>query len=915
MFMSVFANGKKRLPLSVSRIAAMALSVSFVAQAENAVWTGNGDLSRPFTDSANWKDAYIPVAGDNILIKSKTKVLEIRDGDAAFFSTINGIYWQSAGDVIWNVSTNSTVPTKFGYWGGSTTNECFIKRGNADLRFTTDLSGSPSYLNANFVVEAGSVHFPDYRGGTIPRTNVNMGRLLAISNGATVATFTADETLKLTVSRIVCRGILTNENTSVDMDLNLGALGMTSELYSAIHGKIYLRPTYGTVNLYCTGNTISGFRPNGGRIVAEQQVVGLAKFGNTTGDSSIGTQELNYDFNGPVFRYLGNGETSDKTIRVKLHNEYQTWAVVHPVTIDGGENGGLTLTGSIYTPNTDPKILHIRLAGDHTNACTMDANVCIYADGGNHYCPLHFEKTDSWAWRFPDNAMRTLWGTSVRMIGGMSIEEGVVATESITDVGHPSAIGACSDCFGSYYGPYDAEKREPWAISLGAVGADGVSLKEGTLEHYGDETGYSSRAKFALAGNGRILSTGAGNLKLSHISAISAGEKKLTLDGDHAGTNVFCEISDGDGVVNVVKKGGGYWQLGGNQTFSGDLKVKAGTLEVVAPTNHFTWFRLTFLEIPSCDGYVMPTKIAFFDANGNHVSNGTVVPDEFGGYSGYPVADRVVTREFLDLPEPTGDKGGYFLPGSPGTYKWKSNNQCCSYCWFRDSVVNITDCSPYCSRPWGLGPNLDQEYTWFPIVIRLKPTVAKVAYYDIASGRNAARNPTALMLEGSRDGFNWTQLDRRTGLTVPDVGKWYSDGTDWAAGKRTVGNGAGYPVETDAAVSSFANVRSVSVENNATLLTTYKNIGPIRRLTFDAATGGGTIDGFEFAAANGVLAVNGLGRRQDALIPLTVRNSESYGNVRSWQLFVNGDEARFHAFSVSDAGIRVVPRGIVISFR
>ena len=313
----------------------------------------------------------------------------------------------------------------------------------------------------------------------------------------------------------------------------------------------------------------------------------------------------------------------------------------------------------------------------------------------------------------------------------------------------------------------------------------------------------------------------------------------------------------------------------------------------------------------------MPTKISFFDANGNHVSNETVVPDEFGGYSGSPKADRVVTREFLDLPEPTGGKGGYFLPGRSGTYKWGDWNQCCSYTWFRDSIANVTDatCTPYCSRPWGMGPNLDQEYTWFPIVIRLKSTVAKVAYYDIASGRNAARNPTALMLEGSRDGFNWTQLDRRTGLTVPDVGKWYSDGTDWAAGKRAVGNGAGYPVETDAAVSSFANVRSVSVQTNATLLTTYKNVAPIRKLAFDAATGGGTIDGFEFAAANGVLAVNGVGRKQDVLIPLTVRNSESYGNVRSWQLFVNGDEARFHAFSVSDAGIRVVPRGIVISFR
>ena len=883
------------------------------AYAKDAVWTGKGDLTRPFADSANWKDGDFPVAGDNILIKSKTNALEICDDDAAFFSTINGVYWQSTADVIWNVSTNSVLTTTFGYWGGSTTNECFIKRGSGDLRIETYLSGSPTRLTANFVVEEGSVHFPDYRGRTPPFTNLRMGLLLAISNGATVATFTADTALNLNVQSLICRGILTNENESVAMNLHLGSLGnVTSELYRAIHGKIYLKPEGGTVNIHSTENTFSGFRAIG-KDGVNQQVVGIAKFGNATGTASIGVNELSYDYNGPVFRYLGTGEMSGKTIQVKLHNDYQTWNVVSPPTIDGGENGNLTLTGSVYTAKNDPKITHIRLAGDHANACTMDAMVRIYADAGGHYCPLHFEKTGSGTWRFPDNSKRMMWGDAVCMIGGLSIDEGVLAAESITDAGHASSIGSCSDCYGAYYGPYDATKREDWAISFGV---SGTPNSEGTLALYGDNDGYSSRAKFALAGDGRIRSTGSGNLRLSHLSAISSGEKTLTLDGDHEGVNRFSEISNGDGIVNVVKKGEGKWVLGGNLTFSGDLRVEKGVLEVVAPTNHFTWFRLTFLEMNSgYDSFVMPFKIAFFDGAGDHVSNGARVPADFCGFD--VSCDKYVVREFLDLPEPTGTDGGYFLPGRPGRYAWGSYKQSCSYVWFRDGVTD-TESSPYCrDRTVGtvLYPSLAQEYSWIPIVIRLKPTVAKVAYYDIAASHKTERNPTAFMLEGSRDGFNWTELDRRTGVTVPAKGKWYSDGNDWAAGTRAVGNGSGYPVETDAAVSSLVNARSVSVANNATLLTTYKNVGPIRKLAFDATTGGGTIDGFEFAAANGVLAVNGVGRRQEVLIPLTVRNSESYGNVRAWRLLVNGDEARFHSFSISDTGIRVVPRGFIISFR
>ena len=99
---------RRHLP-SVSRMAAMVLVAvsAAIAQAKEAVWTGKGDLTRPFADPANWKDGDFPVAGDNILIKSKTDALEIGDDDAAFFSTINGVYWQSTADVIWNVSTNS----------------------------------------------------------------------------------------------------------------------------------------------------------------------------------------------------------------------------------------------------------------------------------------------------------------------------------------------------------------------------------------------------------------------------------------------------------------------------------------------------------------------------------------------------------------------------------------------------------------------------------------------------------------------------------------------------------------------------------------------------------------------------------------------------------------------------------------
>ena len=79
-----------------------------------------------------------------------------------------------------------------------------------------------------------------------------------------------------------------------------------------------------------------------------------------------------------------------------------------------------------------------------------------------------------------------------------------------------------------------------------------------------------------------------------------------------------------------------------------------------------------------------------------------------------------------------------------------------------------------------------------------------------------------------------------------------------------------------------------------------------------AATGGGAIEGFAFAQS-GTIDVTGWNNSHEE-IPLNFSNAANLSNVSKWNLKIGG-VASSRRFAVTTTGIRLLARGLRLSFR
>ena len=176
---------------------------------------------------------------------------------------------------------------------------------------------------------------------------------------------------------------------------------------------------------------------------------------------------------------------------------------------------------------------------------------------------------------------------------------------------------------------------------------------------------------------------------------------------------------------------------------------------------------------------------------------------------------------------------------------------------------------------------------------------------------------TSYFVEGSQDGLNWQFLkDMPYGsFSLPGSNKWYSDGQPFVSGEvRKVSDEKGYAIAGHPEVSSLPNVRSVRVDAGALLKTEYENVGEIRALKV-AAIGGGTIDGFKFAA-NGAVDLVDIPPRVAVDMPITIVNDGgTKANIANWPITVNGEAETRRSVKFTGSAFKVVPKGVVISFR
>ena len=908
-------------------LSAVALCAAGAWAARQVGWCGKGDLSQPFTDPNNWyyggsRTPTLPEPGDQAFIGNAGADIVVDDDSAAAASAVGQYYFAGTNNVIWNTTTNCWFGARIGA-DSAAIEGGLVKRGaNTELSFVAPYKGNFDY-DGPIYVEEGLLRLPSYVGMTRPTSDFVIGKTV-VNEGATLVMVNADtEGAQSDFRRILCYGTLTNENPTVKhafktrADNSWGRPGNRSILAGVLGPRINFEP-YGCVDLVGTENFFPKFNPMSSGAQVPECVVGIQKFGNK-GDatSSIGTAgTLGYTWSGVIFRYLGDGEETNKEFSFNLHDSFSTWTYNHIPGLDGGPHGNAVFKGKWST--SKKYLQRIQLIGSNTVPCVVACDIGAQADEcksavvtnyvvagdaesgldsvANYYLTtnysFHVYKRGTGAWRFNDGSSRIYSYYASGLSGGFSIEEGTLQTESLTDRGEECALGTSAHLFGGYFGRYDESKRVDWAFSFGTTNASGAAATEGTLEHVGTLEAVSSRRKFVLIGDGRIKNSGTARMLVNDFSALTEGEKTLTFDGDNAMSNVVTGIRDGNGKVTVAKEGAGLWILRGNQTFSGGLCVNGGTLLVEAPTNRFNWFRLILRE---AGGIAQFGEFGLFDKEGNRMAKNLSLPSWDKGDTQAHDNGRL----FLQLApgEVWGGRSGNFIHYSGGN----------SMKGLFDNSATVGGCLYHGLR----GPSEERMNQWHVITMRLPDDAPEAAKYDICRHNgNADRHPTSFMLEGSRDGASWELLHETSGrVALPDQMHWYSDNSAFTADVAPTG----YAIDGNRPVSSLQNLEYVRVATNATLKTEYENVGKIGEIRIDATTGGGTIDGFAFKE-NVTLSVENMPACGTVFMPMTFTNVTGFDTAKWTLAIVDGDAAKY-GLSVGPNGFTVAPKGLAVILR
>ena len=300
--------------------------------------------------------------------------------------------------------------------------------------------------------------------------------------------------------------------------------------------------------------------------------MGVGQFGMRGGASAFGDADLNFVKTGAI-RYLGRGETTDRIFYFGPDS-----------TVDAGA-GGLTFTGHWGSNAQEGSLCAVTLSGTNTESeSVLDNSFYASKDGG----ALRLVKKGTGVWRLKDNALR-------RNAGVVAVEEGTLRFDSIAEAGEICSLGLSTALYEAVSGTANDAVRVPYAYLLGGTNAVG-DVTDGLMEYSGSSAGYCASRLFAIRTKGGVYtSVGSAPIRLNGFTAADAGEKTLVLDGDNTGENVVAGITNGPGVVSILKRGSGTWYLDGERDFSGTVSVDEGTL-VARASGQYGWYRFTIRE-------------------------------------------------------------------------------------------------------------------------------------------------------------------------------------------------------------------------------------------------------------------------------------------------------------------------------
>ena len=634
-----------------------------------------------------------------------------------------------------------------------------------------------------------------------------------------------------------------------------------------------------TGTVYLLGDT-KGAREKGAS-------VGVAKLGNKNEtSSSVGNVELVYFGQGTSasggLLYLGEGETSDKDFAFRTYNRNSF------SFFDGGASGGLELTGGLSIYNNDSALNHrLGLCGSNDTDCVLGMTITERADTNGNPVSFHIVKSGTGTWKIAPKSAST-WS------GAVTVEEGTLKFDTLKEAGTFCALGYATNLFECYAGEFDENRRtEDWAIALGT--SEG---KEGSLEYTGTDGVVCSTRPIALQGDGRICQNAEVPFRFSGIKSDGENAKTLTLDGTGVGGNEISGISDaGKGAISVSKEGSGTWTLSATNSFCGALSVKEGTLNVCAP--NWNWFKFVNKQTYTNETTKNPLKVmyirelGFFNDKGMSQTIGVTFEDT------WPVL----------LP-------GKFTLGKNVT--WSLKNELRTWnCLFDDTVTAA-------EIQFSKVIKETDESSHIPVVVRLPENSDPVSSFDISFPVSTNSNkgtrgelPSFFCVEGSLDGITWTELFATNNACSSTDGEWMMGGTYSSTGALSTKAHYGVSLAApSASVSSpLASVSKVTGVAGATLKSLYGTI-TLNSFGVDMTSGGGTVEGFAFAA-EGTLSLDNVVSGGTLLEKtFTPVNCTGVANLSNWTLLVNGAATSKYTASVSEDGkVRLASVGMRVIIR
>ena len=938
------------------------LTVAVVQGADFTFKSGKSDFTKPENYTVDGKQATErPGANDNVIIPAGTYSLP---GHSSSFAILSGVKRVKPSDgTIFEItvaeSDTRTFNAPINHNGGFAYNNesvrCYgkvVKKGAGTLI----LAASGRTKSVAEAVEANKKFNMDYftqidlQEGTLKLPQHAVGDMyfgdLTMAEGTTLVTcgdMTDEETRKKTIFTYLRSlngsGTITNE-TGRSSGQTVSPFPRNEKVENIFRGRI-CHPA----KIWLSGRLTQYGSDTG----IEEPIVVEGNRGHLNDGKGYGTYSFeNVGLLGPATEVklygLGGGIHYFGGVDANVQKEILLYTTQYPAFIDAGWHGGLTFSGewSVCGDTLERAVQKwLVLTGSNTVPCVITGTFKESSFNGKQETKtdtprtIFTQKLGSGTWRFANTRNHG---------GGFAIEEGTLQFDSIAEKGVASALGnatnltvACS---------VRDPKREDYAFLLGSAKTEAPAA---VFEFTGKVSGCSRTRPLVLKGNGGAIKASGSNgarLDFGGISALDEGETTLVLDGANTKFNVVSGITDGNGVVNVVKSGAGEWNLSGINTFSGDLVVKEGVLNVIG--SKYTWFRFTVKQTGNRGNHLWIRELALYDADGMRQN----------------ICLKVNAPEKKD--------GNLYRPDSdwfnlePGSFAFgmKDKNLICSDIeksyvneifddvgnTAKNGILRFDGTTSYGGKlevafmnPDGTSMNIRNEIesSWVPFVMRLTNGAPEIVAYDIESFYNHSDTnkwPKIASIEASVDGATWDLVETNAlgevlaeheyDFSIPLNGnddtsnRWYSDGTaqvNWAPATGTTPRpNRGFPMRSRADMPvPLQNVRSVSVFPGATLKTTDTGI-TVNSLRVNAS-GAGTMEGFAFAKS-GVLSVtfDGVPEHNAIILPGTYVSCTGINNIRDWTLDVDFGETtgkRQYNVNVVDDKIVLNPIGLVISIR